>query len=373
MRLMRPTRSLLGDVALALALAAFGVVGTIGADDNIDTDVPIDARGLGLVIAAAVILVGRRRWPLTTLGIGTILINVYLFLGYPYGPIFLPFSVAVYTAARLLPLARSVPASAGAAALFVVQLFTSGEAAGLLGLLPAAAWVTVPFAIGFTVRQTRESAAQGRAEVVRQHVDDERLRVALEVHDVVGHGLAAIKMQADIALHVLHKQPEQAELALSAISRTSTDALDELRATLAVVRHPDPDAPRSPGSGLDRLDDLGQRMGEAGIRVQLEVSGKPGTLAAAIDLAAYRIVQESLTNVLRHSDARDAIVGLEYRPEALVVTVSNPAPRPAVNGAGLGIVGMRQRVTLLGGDFSAGPTVDGHFEVRACLPTEVSP
>lgn len=371
---MRLTRSLLGDVALAVALAAFGVVGTAGADDNTATDLPIDARGFGLVIAAAGILVVRRRWPLVTLATATILTWAYLILGYAYGPILVSFSVAVYTVARHLPLARSVPASVAALAILLTPLFTTSAALhGFLGvIIPGTAWVVVPFAIGYSVRQAHLSVAQSRAEAVRQRVADERLRVAQEVHDVVGHGLAAIKMQADVALHVLHKKPEQAELALDAISRTSSDALDELRATLAVVRQTDPDPPRSPGPGLARLEDLTRRMSEAGVEVQLEYEGAARALPAGVDLAGYRVIQESLTNVLRHSDARVATVRLCYQAEALVIAVSSSAARPSTAGEGLGITGMRHRVALLGGDFSAGPTEDGRFEVRACLPTLAS-
>lgn len=370
---MRLTRSLLGDVALAIALVAFGIVGTAGADDNTGADLPIDVRGYGFVVTAAAVVVLRRRWPLVTLGIVTILTSTYLVLGYTYGPIFVSFAVAVYTVARYLPLARSVPASVAAVAILAVALFTDRTAeSGFLGLIPATAWVVVPFAIGLTVRVTQQSASQARAEVVRQRVDDERLRVAQEVHDVVGHGLAAIKMQADVALHVLHKKPEQAELALSAISRTSTDALDELRATLAVVRHPDPDASRSPAPGLDRLEELARRMSEAGVEVRLVYDGATRALSAAVELAGYRVIQESLTNVLRHSDAKAATVRVRYEGDALVVTVSNSASRPATAGEGLGIAGMRHRVALLGGGFAAGPTEDGRFEVRAWLPTGAS-
>lgn len=386
---MRLTKSLFGDIGLAFALAAFGVVGTAGADDNTEADLPIDARGFALVLACAAVLVLRRRWPLITLGTATILTWSYLILGYTYGPILVTFAVAVYTVARYLPLARSVPASVAALAILLTALFTNSAALpGYFGLIiPATAWVIVPFAIGFTVRLTRETADRVRAEAIRQRVDDERLRVAQEVHDVVGHGLAAIKMQADVALHVLHKKPEQAEIALNAISRTSTDALDELRVTLAAVRHTEPDAARSPTPGLARLEALGQRMSEAGVDVLLESHGPAKTLSAAVDLAGYRIVQESLTNVLRHSDATVATVRLGYEADALVITVSNAAGRARIAGAGstvdhgdrrvrpdgFGISGMRDRVALLGGDFAAGPTQDGRFEVRACLPTTTAP
>ncbi len=251
------TRVNLGDIALSLALTVVGVFGTVGADSRTDVDRPIDAAGLALVAATAIVLVVRRQWPLFTLAAATIFTATYLAVGYTYGPILLAFIVAVYTVARHRPLSTAVPASLGALALLMVHLFTNDHALpGFVGVIPASAWVAVPFAIGVTVRVTQESIAQARTETVRQRVDDERLRVAQEVHDIVGHGLAAIKMQADVALHVLPNKPEQAEAALNAISRTSTEALEELRSTLAVVRpgdsepelpHPRSRSARRPG------------------------------------------------------------------------------------------------------------------------------
>jgi signal transduction histidine kinase len=228
----------------------------------------------------------------------------------------------------------------------------------------------VPFAAGLIVRVSNESVARARAETIRRHVDDERLRVAQEVHDIVGHGLAAIKMQADIALHLLERKPGQARPALEAISRTSSAALDELRATLAAVRTDRiDDGDRSSGLGLVRLDELAQRMREAGLRVEVSTAGPPRELPAIVDLTGYRIVQESLTNVLRHSGSQHAEVSLGYEPETMRITVSNPVlGPPGVGGGGLGIPGMRERVHALGGRFSAG-LHDGLFEVCAELPT----
>jgi signal transduction histidine kinase len=362
--------SQLGDIALASGLALIGVVGTAGADRSTEVDLPVDARAFGIVVITALVLIVRRRWPLATLAASAALTSTYLVLGYPYGPILLSFLVAVYTVARYLPPSRSTPAALAALAILLVHLFTNPAALpGLLGVFPASAWVVVPYAIGVTVRLSRESAARGRAEAVRRRVDDERLRVAQEVHDVVGHGLAAIKMQADVALHLLARKPEQAENALTAISRTSAEALDELRATLAVVRRTESDATRSPAPGLDRLEDLRHRMGEAGVEVHLDTTGSPRELPAAVDLAGYRIVQESLTNVLRHGEAKVATVLVGYETDAVVIAISNPASHVSTGRHGLGIPGMRERVTSLGGDFAAGPTSDGRFEVRASLPT----
>ena len=372
-------RSWAGDAAIALVVAVVGVAGTLALDVSRGEDRPVDALALALVLAAALALVPRRRWPLPVFAAVAVLTAVYLAFGYPYGPIFLAFVIAAYTVARHRPLSRSVPASAAALAILLVHLFTHPTALpGLLGLGPVTAWVVVPFAIGVTVRLSREAAARARAEAVRQRVDAERLRVAQEVHDVVGHGLAAIKMQADVALHVLARRPEQAEIALNAISRTSTEALDELRATLAVVRRDraagDPDEARSPAPGLYRLEELRQRMGRAGLRVALDVSGEPGELPAAVQLAGYRVVQESLTNVLRHGDTKRgdtkvASVSVHHEEAAVRIVVSNPISGLPGRDGGLGIPGMRERVTALGGQFSAGPTADGRFEVSARIPT----
>ncbi len=365
------TRSLLGDAALAIALASVGVLVTATSDSwGLVPDRPIDTLGLALVASAALVLVVRRRWPLAVLAANTPLVAAYLVMGYPYGPVLFTFFVAVYTVARHRPLPASVPAALAALMLLLAHLFTNSAALpAMWGILPASAWVAVPFAIGTTARVNREAAARARAEVIRQRVDDERLRIAQDVHDIVGHGLAAIRMQADVALHVLPKKPEQAVLALDAISRTSGEALDELRATLGAI--PRDDAGREPPTTprLTQLDELVDRMRDAGLRVEVETVGERRALPPVVDLTGYRIVQESLTNVLRHSDAKDATVRLLFAPDSIGITISNRAPGSAAAGGGLGISGMRRRVASLGGDFVAGPTAGDRFEVRASIPT----
>jgi signal transduction histidine kinase len=366
------------DLALAALLTVVGVVGTTATDGMSRVDARVDAAALAMVVTAALAVAFRRRWPLAVLAAVTVLVAGYLLLDYPYGPVFFPLFVAVYTFG-----AHHRPATTGYAALAVYaallgHVFTHEAAlGGIAGIVPAAAWVVVPSAIGITVRLTREARRREQAEAVRERVYDERMRIAQEVHDVVGHGLAAIKMQADVALHLLARKPEQAEQALEAISRTSTEALAEVRATLAVVRQPE--GARAPTPALARLDELRQRMTEAGVQVELDVTGTPRELPAAAELAGYRVVQEALTNVLRHGERRIATVRVAYDTDAVVITVSNPLPRPPAaddpaehehaGHAGHGIRGMAERVEALGGDFSAGPTADGRrFEVRASLP-----
>ncbi|MEV0086476.1 histidine kinase [Saccharopolyspora sp. NPDC050642] len=369
---MRGMKSLIGDAVLAALVTLVGIVGTLGADRwTAAAHRPVDAIGVGLVAATGLVLVLRRRRPVATLLIAAALTSTYLVLGYTYGPILLALLIAVYSVARHRPPATSVPTALAALLMLLVHIFTSGATLpGLFGVIPGSAWVVVPFAVGLAVRLQREAAARARAETLRQRVDDERLRIAQEVHDVVGHGLAAIKMQADVALHVLPKKPEQAEVALEAISRTSSDALEELRATLAVVRRT---AAQGPAPGLARLDDLRKRMREAGVQVQLTTTGEPRDLPAPVDLTGYRILQESLTNVLRHSGDKRASITLDYAADALVITVTNPLTGSPGDGGGLGVPGMRQRVAALGGEFTAGPTGDGRFGVHARLPTEGHP
>jgi signal transduction histidine kinase len=366
---------LLGDAALAAVLAVAGVVSA--AFGYLADDRPPHPAALAMAAGTALVLVVRRRWPLVTLAVAAVLTAAYLALSFPYGAILVAFFVAVYTAARHEPVKRSGPAAGAALALLLPHVLTNEAALpGLFALGPITAWVVVPFAIGVTVRLNRQAVARERAELVRRRVYDERLQVAQEVHDVVGHGLAAIKMQADIALHLLAKKPEQAETALTAISRTSTEALDELRATLAAVRSTGSDGARSPASGLNRLDDLRRRMEAAGLRVEVQTTGTPRPLPAAVDLAGYRVVQESLTNVLRHADSMVATVRVGYETDAVVISISNPgAPAAQVpaHADGLGIPGMRERVTSLGGDFTAGLTADGRFEVYAAIPTDGQP
>lgn len=372
---MKLKREQLWDIALAVVLIVVGVLGTARASADFSgalPERPIDGLGYAIVVIAAGTLAVRRRWPLAALAVVTVLTAIYLVVGYPYGPILFSLFIAVYTVARHRTISQAWPAAVVALVLMLTHLFTNdGALPGLLGLPLASAWVIVPFSIGLSIRVAREAIERGHAELIRQHVDQERLRMAHEVHDIVGHGLAAIKMQADVALHVLSKKPEQAQFALDAISRTSGEALDELRATLNDMRQPREGLKLTEQPHLARLDELRQRMADAGARVHLEETGEPRTLPAVVDLTCYRIVQESLTNVLRHGDEKVATVRVAYEPDAVAITVSNPIPATGQPPAddGLGIGGMRKRVTALGGEFSAGPTPDHHFQVWARIPT----
>jgi signal transduction histidine kinase len=370
------------DAVLALVLLGFGLLATGLAGDNQPGSRPVDAACRVLIAVAALALLVRRRAPVATLSVVTVATSTYLLIGYPYGPILVTFMVAVYTVAVWLPVRPAALATGGAFVLLSAHVFVGrGPAPGWAGVLPASAWVVVPFAVGVVVRVSREATARtraeearSRAEQARRQADEERLRIAQEVHDVVGHGLAAISMQAEIALHLLPKRPEQAEVALTAISRTSREALDELRVTLGAVRR---GAEREPVPGLARLPALRDRLAGAGLAVEVRVVGDPREVPAAVDLAAYRVVQEALTNVLRHAGVGSAEVTVDYRVDEVTVEVTDrgvgadrAGTAPADDEGGHGLAGMRERVAALGGRLTTGPRAGGGFRVYAVLPVE---
>ena len=360
----------MGDGLLAAALLVFGLVATPMAARLQPLAADLDGAGAGLIAVAALVLVVRRRWPGPVLAVCAAAVTVYLLRGYPYGPILVALSVAVYTVAASLALRPAALVAGAVLVALTLHVFVPPDGGpGLAGLAPAAAWVVVPFAVGVTARLSREAVARARTDAARRIADDERLRIAQEVHDVVGHGLAAINMQAEIALHLMHRKPEQVEAALTAISRTSKEGLDELRATLAAVRHGDD---RAPVPGLAQLPALRDRLAYAGLPVSVSLVGAlaGGELPVAVDLAGYRIVQEALTNVLRHAGATTAQVRIEHREDAVVVEVTDTGLGGAPSPGGTGIAGMRERAAALGGLLVAGPGAEGGFRVYAVLPLD---
>ncbi|WP_250030791.1 sensor histidine kinase [Paractinoplanes maris] len=339
------------DLAVPVALAAAGLATLPVLDELRPTDRPVDALAAVLVAATAAVTLLRHRWPGPALLTAAATTSAYLVIGYPYGPILLAFAVCVYGVARARPLRRAAAWSVPALIVLLLHLFQDP----LSGLTPGLAWVVVPFTIGAARRQVVDAQTRERAESERRIADAERLRVAHEVHDVVGHGLAAIQMQADIALHLRDTRPEMAHEALTAISAASSEALTELRATLAGL---------APVPGPAQVDDLFTRVRAAGVDVDLVVGGTAGTLPPT----AYRVLQEALTNVVKHAAARQARVAIHHRTEGVDLSVSNPAPGSG-HADGFGITGMRRRVEGAGGTFAAG-AADGIFTVHARIPRE---
>lgn len=364
-------RPVLGPVLDALLVTAWTVLAVVTLPfqhfgPRPDTEIGVGTVVLIVVAGAATAL--RRRWPLVSMLVVVSATSLYLVLGYPYGPIFVFVLVTVYAMARRLPLGQAGAWAAAALALLSVHLLTDSSSS-LTGLAPATAWIAVPFSIGASRRAVAEAALREREAADQRLVDAERLRLSQEVHDVVGHGLAAIQMQADIALHVQENRPEQAREALQNISRASGEALDELRGVLAAVHAESGDARApAPTPGLARLDDLIDRVQQAGVNVSLESEGTGRSLPPGADVAAYRVLQESLTNVVKHSPHPRALVRIEHSDDAVTVSVTNQA-LSAVDTEGIGISGMRRRVRQVGGSFRAGPDRSaGTFTVHARFP-----
>ncbi|MGW9374905.1 sensor histidine kinase, partial [Streptomyces xanthophaeus] len=240
--------------------------------------------------------------------------------------------------------------------------------------LAAAAWVLAILAVSELVRTRREQWARDRAERAaseRRRVGEERLRIARELHDVLAHSISVINVQAGVGLALLDSDPEQARTALTTIKAASKEALGEVRQVLDTLRAPG-EAPRTPAPGLDRLSELVEQAAAAGLTVEVTVEGQPRGLPPGVDLAAFRIVQEALTNVVRHSGARTARVRLVWQPRDLELHVADDGPATGApsGGSGTGLVGMRERASALGGSIEAGPRPEGGFAVVARLPVQ---
>jgi len=302
----------------------------------------------------------------------------YLSIGYGRGPVFLALIVAYVTAVmygRRAVAWATLPI--GYVAFLWVPVVTGvEEAPSWAQALGLAAWLLALGTSTEVVRARRERAAEAARtaeEERRLRASEERLRIARELHDVVAHHLSLINVQAGVALHLLDGGDEQTRAALTAIKGASKDALDELRGVVDVLRSGEEAAPRTPAPTLADLGSVVERAAAAGLDVQVRTAGSVRPLARPVERAAYRIVQEAVTNVVRHAGARSATVELAYTDDALVVLVDDDGtgdPTPAVNGSGTGLDGMRERATALGGRVEAGPRPGRGFRVRAELPLD---
>jgi signal transduction histidine kinase len=225
--------------------------------------------------------------------------------------------------------------------------------------------------------RTREQAERTREQEARRRVTEERLRIAHDLHDSVGHQLALINVQAGVAEFLLDTDPGQARVALTHVTTATRSALEELHATVGLLREPgDSPAPTGPVVGLTGLAELFAAYRRSGLTVDQRVRGAVRRLPPAADLTAYRVIQESLTNVCKHAACRVARVQLSYHPDVLTIVVDDDGPPPATGPppeAGHGIAGMRERVAALGGEFQAGPRPAGGFRVTATLPLRSQP
>ncbi|GAA2357251.1 hypothetical protein GCM10010170_050460 [Dactylosporangium salmoneum] len=225
--------------------------------------------------------------------------------------------------------------------------------------------------IGNSVRQRREFAQARIAESARAAVQQERLRIARELHDMVAHSIGVIAMQAGMGRRVIDKRPDEARQALAVIEDTGRETLASLRRMLGTLRRAEPEpgaASLDPAPGLADLDRLAARSRDAGLHVEVRGGVDERPLPPDVDLSAYRIIQEAVTNVARHAGTPRCDVLVERHPEALVIEVVDDGRGGEPAGGGYGIPGMRERVALLGGDFAAGPRPEGGFRVTARIP-----
>jgi signal transduction histidine kinase len=369
------------DVLLAGFIALVQVTGTRNSAEA-GAVVEPDLLGYGLLAASGLVLLVRRRWPLAVFAATAAVSIWYYAAGYPDGPGWLSLFVALYTFTLHGDGRRSIQiVTGGIAALTVVWLLTAdleprAESGWVFFRIGAAIMAA---ALGESVRSRRVIAADAekradwaertREDEARRRVDAERLRIAREVHDTVAHAIAIVNVQAGVTAHVMDRRPERAREALVTIEQTSARALHELRATLGVLRDVDDDDRLSPAPGLGQLDELTAMAREAGLDVKVESDGTPPELPSAVDRAAYRILQESITNVIRHAGPAQVTIAIAAAAGELEIQVTDDG-RGCTSGGetGNGIAGMRERCALLGGGLSAGPGPAGGFRVRARLP-----
>jgi signal transduction histidine kinase len=360
-----------------LLLAVFQVVGTFGASRAQSGRRSLDVLAIVLVVAGPASLLWIRRRPVQVLGFVSAVTLLYLLRGYAYGPVILSLVVAL-----LVCVVRGHRTAAWLAAGLVYvghlalrpllrdEAWTWGQALGV------GAWALVILVAGEVARVRRErtlAARQARAETERRQANEERLRIARELHDVVAHHMSLINVQAGVALHLVDRRPEQAQTALAAIKDASKEALVELRTLVGVLRDETQAAPRAPASMLASLDGLIERSSHAGLTVRKQVEGDVRPLPAAVELAGFRIVQEAITNVVRHSGASHADIRLHYGADVLTVEVAddgNGGSRIASLDEGSGIRGMRERSSALGGRLTLDASASGGICLGAVLPLD---
>ncbi|MBW4700605.1 sensor histidine kinase [Micromonospora sp. RL09-050-HVF-A] len=363
------------DWAIAGAVAVTLVVAGLAGHSGDPGRSPV---GYALLAAGGLTLAARRRAPVAVLvGTGACAVGCQA-AGFDVPAV--AFLFAVYAAVRAGHRTATVVAAVTmlvALPLVVLgppqQLALGAALARSRGVLELA-WLVAAGAAGEALRQAErraDEAERTREETARRRADEERLHIARELHDSLTHQISVIKVQSEVAVHLARKRGEEVPEALLAIRAAGREATRELRATLEVLRDDGGSTPR----GLDHVPELVRQARAAGLDTTLTVGGDPHDVPTAVGRTAYRIVQESLTNVTRHAAAATASVRIDYRPGALAIQVDDDgsALPTGVPTRGVGLLGMRERVAALGGRLRAGPRGDGGFTVRAELPTGGTP
>ncbi|MDG4821685.1 sensor histidine kinase [Asanoa sp. WMMD1127] len=375
----RPTRV---DVGLAVGLTVVAVL--LGQEQGGDWR-PLDLPGVLLIAGGTLPVAFRRSAPVLVLvccasaWIGWIAAGYWPALNV-YGT-----WLAVFTVAAQRPLWMAASAAAGAAAIWVYAGFrTDGSSMGSV-LAQAAVFSAVAWKLGDTAQTLErnnhrlaaltERLRHEQEDRARRAVVDERVRIAQELHDIVAHHMAVVSVQAGMARYVFDTDPEAARAGLAVVADNSREAQEELRRMLGLLRTSADDASgdpdRSPAPGVARLDELAERVRAAGVPTELVVTGPARPLPPGLDACLYRVVQESLTNVLKHAGPASVTVALAYGDRHVTVTVTDNGrgPVPAADpGPGHGLIGMAERAHLYGGTLTAGPHAGGGFEVVLRLP-----
>lgn len=373
------------DIALALVLFVFSATGSVFSSNSLDERLATWPT-VPLAALACVALLRRRTNPRTVVAVTVLCAVVEAAQGYLLSPLTQAPLIAALYSLGLFTDRKTTRTYATLTMLLLVAtaLLTSRHDYGtlLLTALNPVAWVLLPAVLGGTVQLRRayidavharaEHAEQTREEEARHRVAQERMRIARELHDVVAHHLALANAQAGTAAHLVRARPDQASAMLDNLAETTAAALREMKATVGLLRQDnDIDPPLSPAPGLARLAELTTAFATAGLSVSIDIEGEPRPLHSGADLSAYRIVQEALTNVTKHSADRTARVHLVYYSDRLTLTISNDGAATAVGtgeGRGFGLVGMRERAQSAGGTLSAGPRPQGGFDVTCTLP-----
>jgi signal transduction histidine kinase len=368
------------DIAVAATLFAITLVTTAAGPEQVRGR--LSAAAVALAAIACGVLVVRQKWPFPALVVSTVAAEAYLMPHWtrPSWLILAAPLIALYTVAEHTG-RRWALVVGGLVVLAIGTVHTLVKPYAPLGLenLALAALGALAVAAGDASRHRRAYLAEveerarraegDREREARRRVTEERLRIARDLHDRVGHQLALINVQAGVAGHVLESQPGQARQSLAHIRQASRSALGELRDTIGLLRLPgQQEAPTEPTVGLAALGELVASFRRSGLDVDEQVDGVVRPLAPAADVTAYRVIQESLTNVCKHAGTPFARLRLDFRPAALRITVDNDCTGSPAPDTGHGLVGMSERVAALGGDLRAGPGPDGGFRVAVTLP-----
>ncbi|MDO0913289.1 sensor histidine kinase [Streptomyces sp. DT2A-34] len=376
------------DLALVMALMGCATLGSMltlpGADP------PDQDRTASVLLGVACLALLRyRTHPRAAVVVNAACTTAVIGLGYLLTPLLLaPVMAALYWLATLTD--RATTRAYGIATMVAVTIAAAisdsmDHVSLLLRTIGPFFWLLLPLAAGSMTRLRRaylqavqaraEHAERTREEEARLRVTEERMRIARELHDVVAHHLALANAQVGTAAHLALDNPPQTKKILTDLTGTTSSALRELKATLGLLRQNDDpaSAPLEPSPGLARLPELVSACRSAGLTVTVTTEGEPQSLSPGVDLTAFRIVQEALTNVTKHAAAEAAHVRFEYSGSRLMITVSNdgpaaPAYSEAAQNRGFGVMGMRERARSVGGELCAGHRPEGGFEVSTALP-----